>query len=335
MDKPTVSIAMCTYNGERYLVEQLNSLLTQTCLPNELVICDDGSTDGTLKILENFQKNVLFKVFIHRNEKSLGTTKNFEKAIKNCSGSYIFLCDQDDVWLPEKVKVLATYLNQNPAVEMVFSNAKLVDEKLNDLNHTQWDVVRFGEFQQEKWKKGRAINIMLGGNRVTGCTTAFRSNLSDISMPFPTDIPETIHDTWLAWVATVRHSIMPLDVDLILYRQHATQQVGSRPRVMPPEVGLMERFLRPRIHKLAPIIGEREGLQKLYLRLSSVEKNKGLEPLKNKLDFLTMRSQLHKNRLLRFFPALWSFIKGDYHQYKDQEADWKAPFLAFIGDVLE
>jgi glycosyltransferase involved in cell wall biosynthesis len=75
MDKPTISVAMCTYNGERYLVEQLNSLLTQTCLPNELVICDDGSTDGTLEILENFQKNVLFKVLIHKNEKSLGTAK--------------------------------------------------------------------------------------------------------------------------------------------------------------------------------------------------------------------------------------------------------------------
>jgi glycosyltransferase involved in cell wall biosynthesis len=335
MDKPTISVAMCTYNGERYLVEQLNSLLTQTCLPNELVICDDGSTDRTLEILENFQKNVLFRVFIHKNDKSLGTTKNFEKAIKLCTGSYIFLCDQDDVWLPEKIKVLTTYLNQNPAVEMVFSDAKLVDEKLNNLNHTQWNVVRFGEFQQEKWKKGRAVNIMLGGNRITGCTTAFRSELAEISTPFPTDIPKTIHDTWLAWVATVRQSIMPLDVVLMLYRQHATQQVGSRPRVMPPKVGLAERFTRPRIKKLAPIIEEREELQKLYLRLSSVEKNKGLEPLKNKLSFLTMRSQLHKNRLLRFFPALWSFTKGDYHKYKDQEADWKAPFLAFVGDVLE
>lgn len=335
MDKPTISVAMCTYNGERYLVEQLNSLLTQTCLPNELVICDDCSTDGTLEILENFQKNVLFKVHIHKNGKPLGTTKNFEKAIRNCTGSYIFLCDQDDVWLPEKIEVLTNYLNQNPAVEMVFSNAKLVDENLKDLNRTQWDVVRFCGFQQAKWKKGRAINIMLGGNRITGCTTAFRSELAEISVPFPTDIPKTIHDTWLAWVATVRQSIMPLDVALILYRQHEAQQVGSRPRILPEKIGLKERFLRPRIQKLAPIINEREELQKLYLRLSSVEKNKGLEPLKNKLDFLTMRSQLHKNRLLRIFPALWSFTKGNYYRYQDQEADWKAPYLAFVGDVLE
>jgi glycosyltransferase involved in cell wall biosynthesis len=335
MDKPTTSVAMCTYNGERYLVEQLNSLLTQTCLPNELVICDDGSTDRTLEILENFQKNVLFKVLIYKNEKSLRTTKNFEKAIRLCTGSYIFLCDQDDVWLPTKIEVLVKYLNQNPGVEMVFSNAKLVDVELNDLNRTQWDVVRFEEFQREKWESGKAINIMLGGNRVTGCTTAIRSELAEASVPFPTDIPETIHDTWLAWVATVRQSIMPLDVALILYRQHAAQQVGSRPRVMPPKVGLAERFTRPRIQKLAPIIEEREELQKLYLRLSGIEKNKGLEPLKKKLDFLTMRSQLHKNRLLRFFPALWNFIIGNYRRYKDQEADWRAPVLAFIGDVLE
>lgn len=335
MDKPTISVAMCTYNGERYLVEQLNSLLTQTLLPTELIICDDGSTDGTIEILENFQKNVLFEVIIHKNEESLGTTKNFEKAILSCTGSYIFPCDQDDVWLPTKIEELTNFLTANPAIEMVFSNAKLVDEKLNDLNRTQWDVVRFGEYQQKKWIKGKAVNIMLEGNRVTGCTIAFRSSLSDASMPFPTDIPKTIHDTWLAWVSTVRKSITPLDVSLVLYRQHDGQQVGSNPKVMPPKVGLKERLLRPRIQKLGPIIDEREELQKLYLRLSSVEKNKGLEPLKNKLNFLTMRSQLHKNRLLRIFPALWSFMKGDYHKYQDQEADWKAPYLSFMGDVLE
>ncbi|MDP5121493.1 MAG: glycosyltransferase family 2 protein [Spirosomaceae bacterium] len=335
MGKPTISVAMCTYNGERYLVEQLNSLLTQTVLPNELVICDDGSTDGTLEILENFQKNVLFEVIVHKNETSLGTTKNFEKAISACSGSIIFLCDQDDVWLPTKIEVLAGYLKQNPQVEMVFSDAKLVDEKLTELNQTQWQIVRLHQFQQQKWQDGRAINIMLGGNRVTGCTAAFRSELAEISLPFPTDIPEVIHDTWLAWVATVRQSIMPLDKALTLYRQHTAQQVGSKPRVLPPKVGFKERFLRPRIQKLAPIIKEREELQKLYLRLSGIEKNKGLEALKNKLDFLTMRSQLSPNRLMRFFPALWSFIKGDYRRFKDQEADWKAPFLAFVGDVLE
>lgn len=335
MDKPTISVAMCTYNGERYLVEQLNSLLTQTCLPNELVICDDGSTDGTLDILENFQKNVLVKVIIHKNETSLGTTKNFEKAIRLCTGGYIFPCDQDDVWLPTKVEVLTNYLNQHPNVEMVFSDAQLVDVKLNELNRAQWDVVRFKEVQLEKWKSGKAINIMLGGNRVTGCTTAIRAKLVEVSVPFPTDIPETIHDTWLAWVATVRQTIMPLDVALVLYRQHEAQQIGSRPKVMPPKVGLKERFGRPRIQKLSPIIAEREGLQKLYLRLSGIEKNKGLEPLKRKLDFLTMRTQLHKNRLLRLFPALWNFIIGNYHRYKDQEADWKAPILAFVGDILE
>ncbi len=335
MDKPTISVAMCTYNGERYLVEQLNSLLTQTCLPNELVICDDGSTDGTLAILENFQKNVLFKVHIHKNQKPLGTTKNFEKAIRLCTGSYIFPCDQDDVWLPTKIEVLTNYLNQNPGVEMVFSNAKLVDVALNDLHRSQWDVVRFKEEQRKKWESGKAVMVMLGGNRVTGCTTAIRSTLVEVSVPFPTDIPKTIHDTWLAWVATVRRSIMPLDVALVLYRQHDAQQVGSRPRVMPPKVGLKDRFSRSRIEKLAPIIKEREELQKLYLRLSGIEKNKGLEALKSKLDFLTMRSQLNKNRLLRFFPALWNFTIGDYHRYQDQEADWKAPFLAFVGDVLE
>lgn len=335
MDKPTISVAMCTYNGERYLVEQLNSLLTQTLLPTEVVICDDCSTDGTMALLENFQKNVLFKVRLFKNEKSLGVTKNFEKAIANCEGNFIFPCDQDDIWLPEKIEVLSAFLKNNPEAEMVFSDAELVDKSLTKLNRSQWEVVRFGEVLQFQWEEGKAAKIMLGGSRVTGCTTAFRSELAAAAIPFPTDIPLVIHDTWLAWVAVVRQSILPFSVALVHYRQHEEQQVGSRPRIMPEKIEFKERFSRPRIEKLAPLIEEWEALQKLYLRLSGIEKNKGMEAVKSKLDFLTMRSHLPNNRFLRITPIIWNLLTGNYHRYKDQEADWKAPWMAFAGDIFE
>lgn len=335
MDKPTISVAMCTYNGERFLVEQLNSLLTQTCLPTEVIICDDGSTDRTLELLEHFQKNVLFDVTIYKNKTSMGTTKNFEKAMLKCKGDYIFLCDQDDFWLPNKIEALTHFLNGNPATELVFSNAELVDATLQKTGRTQWDVVRFGAAQKQQWNNGKATDIMLGGNRVTGCTVALRSGLVEVSVPFPTDIPEVIHDTWLAWVATVRQSIRFFDESLTLYRQHDAQQVGSAPRPNPPKVGFTERFSRPRMEKLSPIIKQRENLQKLYFRLAGIEKNKTRNLLKRKITFLTVRSQLDKNRILRVFPAFWQLLNGNYHRFKDQEANEKAPWLAFLGDLIE
>src|SRR3989339_673267 len=98
-----ISIAMCTYNGEKYIEQQLNSFLTQTILPNELVICDDCSKDKTIEILQEFSKKAKFPVRIYLNEKNLGSTKNFEKAIGLSKGDIIFCSDQDDVWHNQKI----------------------------------------------------------------------------------------------------------------------------------------------------------------------------------------------------------------------------------------
>src|SRR5215217_2190591 len=100
-----ISIAMATYNGAGYLQEQLESFLSQTRQPDELIVCDDGSGDATLDILERFRQSVPFAVQIHRNETRLGFTKNFEKALLKCSGDLVFLSDQDDVWFAPKVAV--------------------------------------------------------------------------------------------------------------------------------------------------------------------------------------------------------------------------------------
>jgi len=110
MSKQFLSVAMCTYNGEQYLQEQLDSIIAQTRLPNEVVVCDDGSTDATLQILDEFQETAPFPVRIYRNGTRLGPTKNFEKAIKLCSGNVIALSDQDDVWMPHKLERLEEVL---------------------------------------------------------------------------------------------------------------------------------------------------------------------------------------------------------------------------------
>src|ERR1700733_5344548 len=129
---------MCTYNGERYLREQLDSITSQTMLPAELIICDDGSVDSTLKIAEDFAHSSPFKVRVQRNSKNLGVTKNFEQAICLSSGEFIALCDQDDVWYPQKLAALSAKLSANPLAGGVFSNADLIDENSRPLGKELW-----------------------------------------------------------------------------------------------------------------------------------------------------------------------------------------------------
>jgi glycosyltransferase involved in cell wall biosynthesis len=125
-----ISIAMAAYNGAKYLQEQLDSFLSQTRQPDELIVCDDGSSDATRDILERFRQSAPFAVQIHRNETRLGFTKNFEKALLRCSGDLVFLSDQDDVWFTTKVDVVEKALLSHPEKLLVVHDGKLVDEKL-------------------------------------------------------------------------------------------------------------------------------------------------------------------------------------------------------------
>ncbi|MGA9069058.1 MAG: glycosyltransferase, partial [Terracidiphilus sp.] len=122
-----ISVALCTYNGERYLREQLNSIASQTRVPYEVVICDDNSTDATLDIVESFVQSVSFRVRVEHNSFRLGSTHNFEKAIQSCTGDLIALCDQDDVWRPDKLSVQAARLESDSSIGGLFSDASLVD----------------------------------------------------------------------------------------------------------------------------------------------------------------------------------------------------------------
>lgn len=129
MVNSTVSIAMCTYNGASFLREQLDSFTAQTRLPDEVVVCDDGSTDDTLRILDDWQQNVPFTVKIIRNEINLGTTRNFEKAVSLCTRDIIFLSDQDDIWKPQKIQRMCNVFDTRPEVGLVYCDADCIDQK--------------------------------------------------------------------------------------------------------------------------------------------------------------------------------------------------------------
>ncbi|MBA3247724.1 MAG: glycosyltransferase family 2 protein [Pyrinomonadaceae bacterium] len=182
-----LSVAMCTYNGARYLQEQLASLAAQTRPPDELVVCDDCSTDETRAILEEFRARAAFPVRLYFNEQNLRVVRNFAKAISLCGGDIIALCDQDDVWLPEKLSRFEAEFARAPEIGLVFSDLEVVDEDLRPLGFRAWQSfwVDFGEREQRLFAQGRAFDVLLTRNMVTGAAMAFRATYKDLVLPIP------------------------------------------------------------------------------------------------------------------------------------------------------
>jgi hypothetical protein len=218
-----ISIAMCTYNGSRFLETQLHSISRQLKLPLELVICDDGSSDDTSEIVQRFAATVPFAVRFHRNAGTLGSTKNFEQAMKLCRGEVIALCDQDDLWEPEKLSVMAAVLEAEPAIVGVFSNARLIDGDGSALPDDLWRRVGFNQQRQERFKED-APAVLIHSDVVTGATFLFRSEWLSRMLPIPR---EWVHDGWIALLLAILAEVRALPVCPMSYRIHAAQQVGA------------------------------------------------------------------------------------------------------------
>lgn len=220
-----ISIALCTHNGARFLDAQLESYLSQTRKPDELVACDDGSTDDTWRILEDFRRRASFPVRTVRNEVVLGSTKNFEKAIGLCTGDLIATSDQDDVWLPDKLALCQAVFASDAATGMVFTNAEVVDDNLIPQGHTLWDAVRFGPLLRRRVRQGHFFEAVLRQWVVTGATMMFRSEYRPFVLPIP---EKWVHDGWIAVIVGAMARVQLIDRSTLKYRQHGAQQIGGR-----------------------------------------------------------------------------------------------------------
>lgn len=222
--RDSVSVALCTFNGARYLPEQLASIASQTRQPRELLVCDDGSSDATLDILRAFATTAGFPVRIHQNERNLGSTQNFEKVINLCRGTYIALADQDDWWSPNKLEKLVPVLRDSSG-GAVFSDGVIMDENSVPTSQTLWGQNRFGDKDNKFNSKSGdgARSVLLRCNVVTGATLMFRSNLRGVLGPFPR---EWVHDGWMAWMIVFHSRLIAFSEPLIRYRIHRNQQVG-------------------------------------------------------------------------------------------------------------
>ncbi len=222
-----ISVALCTFNGEKYIEKQLDSILNQSIKVNEIIVCDDQSTDTTILILEKYSLKHpgLFK--IHKNETNLRSNKNFEKAISLCTGDYIFLSDQDDLWREDKVEKTLNVFSKNPTAEGVFSNATLINDKDQLLfkDISLWDSVCFFENQIPKPIDLFKL-LILKGNYLTGATLCIKKEVKEFCFPFQTIEKTFLHDEWFAFILSQRKTLFYSTDKLISYRLHENQQMG-------------------------------------------------------------------------------------------------------------
>ncbi len=219
----TVSVAMCTFNGAQYLPHQLDSILRQSSLPDELVVCDDGSEDETIAVLSAFAKEAPFPVHVHRNAERLRFSGNFAKCIGLCEGDLIVLTDQDDEWMPDRVEETRKAFIANPALTFTFSDAPLMDGEGNALGSSIYSNFPIMPADRARFEQGtNLLPAIARWGFIYGCTIAFRARYRPLVLP----VPETwSHDEWITLVLS---AIGPStrQAPVTRYRQHSIQSVG-------------------------------------------------------------------------------------------------------------
>lgn len=305
---------MCTYNGSRFLPEQLASIAAQTCLPDELVICDDGSTDATPEIVETFARTAPFAVRFIRNPQNLGSTKNFEKAISLCTGDLIALSDQDDIWLPQKVALEAERLEVDPSLGGVFCDAELISDKNLPLGVRLWDSINFSPEDRQKFNSGEEVPMLLKRNVVTGATLMFRAGLRPSLTPIP---PLWVHDGWIAWMTALYSRLRMIEEPLVQYRIHAGQQIGVEalaPTLPPTLWGRLQKGKREEPAKQFARAQELKRLEE-WLATRHDSRSKAVLPdLRRTIRFYDRRGRPYTNRMAH----IWSVLRNapNYPRYE-------------------
>ncbi len=294
---------MCTYNGERYLVEQLQSIAKQTRLPFELVIFDDCSTDSTIAIIKKFAESVPFEVKLIENPKNIGSakkgvTRNFENASRLCRGDFIALCDQDDIWFPEKMARLAGLLEKEPRLGGAFSDAQLVDQQSRPTGARLSETSGFTQKEQARLEQGKALPILLAMTKVYGCTLMVDAGLLQKILPVP---PSWWFDAWFACMIAVHSRLGFIAEPLFCYRIHPSQQVGAAVPSFAERIRGWRQSAKQYWEESQPQLVE------LHDRLESQRDSRTqphLDYIRGRLALLKMRAMLPDNRLLRLAKVL-------------------------------
>jgi glycosyltransferase involved in cell wall biosynthesis len=217
--RPTVSVAMTTYNGMGHIGEQLASILCQSVRPTEIVVADDASTDGTVSYLKQFaSRHKEIEVVLILNAANIGLRRNVEAALGRCRSEVVVLCDQDDIWERSKVEFIVNAF-RNPEVMLWFSDSDLIDGDGSLLGVSAWQATGFDTVAQAEMRAGDGLDRLMYGQTVTGAAMAVRRDVLAVSLPLPVELDSNdhvfLHDGWLAALAYVLGSSVVAETYLI------------------------------------------------------------------------------------------------------------------------
>lgn len=308
----TVSIALCTYNGEKYLPEQLLSYARQSRLPDELVVCDDASTDTTFSILETFARTLPFPVRLYVNPTNVGYVKNFENAIEKCTGDIIFFSDQDDVWHVEKISAVTEVFEKDPNVGLTYANAEVVDRDLRPMDRTLWERLEFTEKCQKIFAEGNGIDLLLLDGYTPGSSLAFRARFKHLILPIPDEIYFT-HDNWTSLCVAAVSKTAIVSKELIKYRQHDKQTSGGA-KSEPSSMMVTTKKAIESHNQFSGIIKQLAELRSRLEATGSLSKTLDLKICRAQ-SFLAFRNNLSKHSFRRTHQIVRQVFRGNYYKY--------------------
>ena len=318
--RPTVSVAMATFNGACYVEAQLRSILEQERPPDEIVVSDGGSHDATVEIVRRVlgaQSSIMSKIVA--DGERLDVTANFARALAVTSGDFIALSDQDDTWHPDRLRRGVEAFDGE--VLLTHSDARLVDVDGADMRVRLFDALGVSSRDLERLAGDEAFALLIRRNVVTGATAMISRRLLDLALPFP---GSWIHDEWLAAIASAIGRVAPSPDALIDYRQHGANAIG----VTTPTIRYrMRRMLKPRedrYRRLAIRAGD------LVDRLDTIgAPDRWRDLSRRKREFEKRRSRYSPSRLLRTPAVLGGALRGDYRDLSSQRD------LDILRDILQ
>ena len=219
-----VDILLATYNGARFLKEQLDSILNQTHSDFRLIISDDKSTDKTRSIIEEYAaKDSRIECYFQK--KNLGVIKNFEFLMRKVENKYFMFSDQDDIWKENKIEKSLEVMEKEEA-DLVYSDLEVVDRDLNTIYKSYWKLKGL----DNKVKKYNDFSALYLNNYITGCTMLCKKSFIDLILPLPTRSKYVLHDYWVALIVSQHGKMSYIKEPLIKYRQHKDNKIGSKKR---------------------------------------------------------------------------------------------------------
>jgi glycosyltransferase involved in cell wall biosynthesis len=306
----TVSVAMCTWNGSAFVLEQLRSIVEQTRAVNEIVVCDDHSDDNTADLVHHFAQSSPVPVRLHRNEVNIGFRLNFSQAISFCRAEIILLSDQDDIWREDKVARMVEIFAARPDVDLLFSDAALVDDAMTPIGYGIWESIQFDDRRKSMVRNGRFLEVLMNRNVVTGATAGIRSHIRDLIVPVP---GKWVHDAWIATLVAATGTAEFIEEPLIFYRQHSAQQVGGRKLSIAEQLAIARTM---DAQFFLDVAADYEAVRERLLAFrGSIRRPGAVAMLQGKIDHSRFRARVRQNWRGSLPRLAGNLLTGKYHRY--------------------